>query len=53
MEKMERPKNLRLEQEPYPHLRDDDGVILARDYQNTEKLNYILHCVRMFTREVA
>lgn len=46
MNKMERPVNLRVEQEPYPHLRDNKGCILARDYQHVEKLNYILYCVK-------
>lgn len=43
---MRAPVNLRVEQEPYPHLRDDEGCILARDYQNKEKLDFILDAVR-------
>lgn len=40
------PKNLRVEQEPYPHLRDDEGCVLARDYQHPEKLAFILAATR-------
>lgn len=39
------PINLRVEQEPYPHLRDDQGCVLARDYQSPAKLAYILNAV--------
>lgn len=38
----EAPKNLRVEQEPYPHLRDDDGCVLARDYEHEGKTAYIV-----------
>lgn len=48
---MKRPINLRVEQEPYPHLRDDEGCILARDYQNPEKLAYILAAVEAYLKE--
>ncbi len=43
---MKAPINLRVEQDPYPHLRDDEGCILARDHQNKEKLDFILEAVR-------
>jgi hypothetical protein len=36
------PKNLRVAQEPYPHLRDDDGCVLARDYISLPKMAWIL-----------
>jgi hypothetical protein len=39
------PKNLRIEFEPYPHLRDDDGCILARDYIHADKLKFIFEAV--------
>ena len=42
---MKAPKNLRIEHEPYPHLRDDEGCVLARDYQNTDKTDFILIAV--------
>jgi hypothetical protein len=35
-------RNLHVELEPYPHLRDDDGPILANDYTDTGKLAFIL-----------
>jgi hypothetical protein len=38
----EAPKNLRVCSYPYPHLRDDDGTVLARDYAELGKLAYIL-----------
>jgi len=38
--------NLRVEQEPYPHLRDDEGCVLARDFQHEEKLEFILTAVK-------
>ena len=40
------PLNLRVEMDPYPHLRDDDGCILAKDYYNPEKLAFILDAVQ-------
>lgn len=43
---MKPPINLRVEQEPYPHLRDDKGCILARDFQDEAKLAFILQVVR-------
>lgn len=48
---MQAPINLRVEQEPYPHLRDDQGCILARDYQHPEKLEYILEAVRQMQQK--
>jgi hypothetical protein len=36
------PKNLRVEMHPYPHLRDDDGCVLATDYIFDEKIDFIL-----------
>jgi len=42
---MTAPKNLRIEMEPYPHLRDDEGCILARDYIHQEKMAFILNAV--------
>lgn len=41
----EAPKNLRIEWEPYPHLRDDDGCVLASDYIHEEKIQFILDAV--------
>jgi hypothetical protein len=43
---MKAPKNLRIELEPYPHLRDDDGCVLANDYINDDKMAFILEAVR-------
>lgn len=42
---MKAPVNLRVEMFPYPHLRDDEGCILANDYQNLDKLEFILEAV--------
>jgi len=42
------PINLRVEAEPYPHLRDDEGCVLARDYRNDEKLDFILAATAAF-----
>jgi hypothetical protein len=39
------PVNLRVELEPYPHLRDDEGCVLAADYTDEAKLAYILMAV--------
>lgn len=39
------PKNLRLELEPYPHLRDDVGCVLARDFIHADKVKFILEAV--------
>ncbi len=39
------PVNLRIEPEPYPHLRDDEGCILSRDFGNWEKVSFILRAV--------
>lgn len=36
------PINLRIAPDPYPHLRDDEGCILARDYIHVGKLAWIL-----------
>lgn len=43
---MQAPINLRIEYNPYPHLRDDKGCVLARDYVHVEKMEYILEAVR-------
>ena len=43
---MKAPINLRVEEYPYPHLRDDEGCILANDYQDVEKIEFILEAVR-------
>lgn len=40
---MKKPVNLRVEQWPYPHLRDDEGCVLANDYVHQDKVDYILH----------
>jgi hypothetical protein len=45
-ETMKAPINLRVEWEPYPHLRDDEGCVLARDYLHDEKMKFILEAVR-------
>jgi hypothetical protein len=50
---MKRTKNLRLEMDPYPHLRDDEGCILARDYVNHRKIEFILHHVKAAEDEEA
>lgn len=39
------PKNLRIEFEPYAHLRDDDGCVLASDYVHADKLKFIFEAV--------
>ena len=45
---MKKPTNLRLEENPYTHLRDDEGCVLARDYVNQEKIDFILAAVAAF-----
>lgn len=40
------PVNLRVEMSPYPHLRDDNGCVLAPDYFEAEKLAFILSAVK-------
>lgn len=40
------PKNLRIESEPYLHLRDDEGCVLASDYINDQKMAFVLEAVR-------
>jgi hypothetical protein len=37
-----RPLNLRVATFPYPHLRDDEGTVLARDFMDLGKLAFIL-----------
>jgi hypothetical protein len=37
--------NMKVASDPYPHLRDADGCILARDYINVGKMKYVLECV--------
>lgn len=37
-----RPKNLRVASYPYPHLRDDEGAVIARDFMHLGKLAFIL-----------
>ena len=37
--------NLRVEHNPYPHLRDDQGCVLANDYIHLAKLGFILKAV--------
>jgi hypothetical protein len=44
-----RPVNLRVETSPYPHLRDDEGCVLAADYIHVEKVQFILDAVRAAT----
>ena len=44
---MKVPKNLRIEMHPYPHLRDDEGCIMANDYLYEEKLLFILTAVQV------
>lgn len=43
---MKAPKNLRVEYEPYPHLRDDDGCVLASDCVYEDKIAFILEAVK-------
>lgn len=43
---MKSPRNLRVEENPYPHLRDDHGCVLASDYIHSEKMAFILAAVR-------
>lgn len=50
---MKAPINLRVEEDPYPHLRDDEGCVLARDYQHTEKMEFILEAVRRMQASLA
>lgn len=38
----EAPKGLYVALNPYPHLRDEDGCVLAADYTQLEKLAFIL-----------
>jgi hypothetical protein len=33
---------LTVQQEPYPHLRDDSGTVLARDYEDERKTAFII-----------
>ena len=40
------PTGLYVAQDPYPHLRDDDGCVLARDCMSPAKLAFILEAVR-------
>lgn len=40
------PSGLYVAQDPYPHLRDEDGCVLARDYMSPAKLAFILEAVR-------
>lgn len=42
---MKAPKNLRVERDPYPHLRDDDGCVLSRDFVDEDKMAFILNAV--------
>jgi len=44
------PKNLRVEHDPYPHLRDDEGCVLARDYIAPDKLAFICQAVNEHAR---
>lgn len=44
--KQEAPVNLQVVNDPYPHLRDDEGCVLARDYAHNAKLAYILAATR-------
>lgn len=39
------PVNLRIAEWPYPHLRDDSGCILARDYVNPGVMAFVLAAV--------
>jgi hypothetical protein len=34
---------LRVDRDPYPHLRDDSGVVLARDYEQVEVMAFVCH----------
>ncbi len=43
---MKMPVNLRIEHWPYPHLRDDEGCILATDYIHPDKMEFILEAVK-------
>lgn len=45
---MKTPKNLRIEREPYPHLRDDEGCVLASDHEDERKTAYIIRAVNCF-----
>lgn len=40
------PTNLRVEMSPYPHLRDENGCVLASDYFEAGKLAFILAAVQ-------
>lgn len=37
-----RPINLRVATYPYPHLRDDEGCVISRDFMHLGKLAFIL-----------
>lgn len=39
--KVRKTKNVRIELEPYLHLRDDEGCVLAHDYEDVEKLAFM------------
>lgn len=40
-----RPVNLRVASHPYPHLRDDEGCVIANDFMHLGKLAFILDAV--------
>jgi hypothetical protein len=37
---------LRIEMTPYPHLRDSEGCVLARDFVYLEKVDFIIRTIR-------
>lgn len=39
-------KSLRVEEFPYPHLRDDEGCVLAGDFINREKIRFLIEAVK-------
>jgi len=48
------PSELRLDRDPYPHLRDTEGgCILARDYIHEDKCSYIGHAANNFPKAQA
>lgn len=46
-------KNLRLESHPYPHLRDDEGCVLAADFVDREKVRFIIEAANKAAKEKA
>ena len=51
---MKPTRNLRMENKPYPHLRDDEDIILAQGFIfNYAKMEFILEAVRRMEMNVS